>query len=66
MTLSALKTAIDKSIVLAVTNRAGQILYVNENYEISQYSGKNWLDKHIIINSGYHEKIFQGNVGNNS
>lgn len=57
---STLKSALDRSIILAVTNGAGQILYVNEKFKkMSGYSHEELVGKtHRVINSKYHEKSF--------
>ena len=61
---STLKYAIDRSIIVAMTNVSGQILYVNDKFcELSKYSRKELIGKtHRIINSGYHDKSFIKNM----
>lgn len=53
-------SAIDQSIIVAITNAQGQIISVNKQFcEISKYSASELIGQnHRIINSGYHSKMF--------
>ncbi len=54
------KYALDRSAIVAITDRAGVITYVNEQFcQISQYSSAELVGQtHQIINSGYHTPEF--------
>lgn len=55
-----LKSAIDESAIVAITDKNGIITYVNEKFcKISKYSPEELIGKtHRVINSSYHSKEF--------
>lgn len=58
--LADVKFSLDQSSIVAITNRAGIITYVNDKFcEISKYSRSELVGKtHQVVSSGYHSKAF--------
>lgn len=58
--LSNLKLALERSAIVAITDRKGIIIDINDKFcEISKYSRTELIGRnHRIINSGYHSKEF--------
>jgi two-component system sensor kinase FixL len=58
--LNNVRHALDKAAIVAITDRTGNIIHVNEKFcQISKYSPEELLGQnHRIINSGYHSREF--------
>ncbi len=56
--------ALDESAIIAVTDQAGKIIHVNNNFcRISKYTTQELIGQdHRIVNSGYHSKDFIKNL----
>lgn len=62
--LKEIKTALDESVILAITDAKGVIIEVNNLFcKISKYSREELIGKtHRIVNSGYHPSSFFKNL----
>ena len=63
-TLADIASALDKSVIIAITDRTGKITYVNTLFlKMSQYRAEELLGQtHSIVNSGYHPRSYFKNM----
>lgn len=59
-TMSSFKYALDVSVIIAITDTAGKIIYANEKFcELSKYSREELVgNTHRILNSAHHDSMF--------
>ena len=57
---AGLSGALDEAAIVAITDRAGQILYCNQKFaEVSGYSCEELVGRnHRLVNSGHHPREF--------
>ena len=58
--LGWIKKAVDEAVIIGITDKNGDIIYVNKLFcEVSQYSAEELIGKnHRILKSGYHPLEF--------
>ena len=65
--LGWVKRAVDEAIIVAITDKKGDIIYANKKFcEISKYSEEELIGKnHRILKSGYHTPEFYRDLWSN-
>lgn len=60
-------SAMNSSIIVAITDRTGKITFVNDHFcKISKYTREELVGQdHRLLNSGFHPKSFFRDVENN-